>query len=251
MSNKQKDKEFKILMTHIKKMQSRYFHALCAFYAYEALREVAASNIVGKSEASENVRTMDRYKNFFVPTQEALQRHFLLELGKLFDASDQSLHINKIVTFTEGNLKHLTVDTFQEYNQDQNRKFLSELVKRYKGVAHSDLANIKSMLEKQRDTIEKLKTYRDKWLAHDDLKKPKRPGISALEVKGLFDILQKILNTISGKLNNETWLYRHVEGDVKRHVRLVIDHLRRFEPYRLKEIDAGVKRKYEALRKAK
>lgn len=244
MTNKnQNDKEFNSLMAHVKRMQSRYFHALCAFYAYEGMREIAAPNIVGKTKAAENVKTMDRYRNFFVITQEALQHYFFLELGKLFDASNQSLHINKVINFTESNLKKLTIDAFKEYNQD--RQLLKELTERYKGVGHSDLAVIKGLLDKQKSTIEKLKTYRDSWVAHDDAKKPQRPIISAQEVKDLFDTLKKILNTISGKLNDETWSYSHVEGDVKRHVGLVIDHLNRFEPYRLKEIEE----KYEKLRK--
>lgn len=250
MTNKnQKDKEFNTLMAHIKRMQSRYFHALCAFHAYEGLREAAAPNIVGKSEATENVRTMDRYRNFFVIAQEALRHYFFIELGKLFDVSNQSLHINKVVNFTESNIKKLTIDAFKEYNQD--RKLLKELTERYKGVEHSDLTVIKDLLDKQKSTIEKLKTYRDSWVAHDDANKPRLPKISSEEVKDLFDTLKKILNTISGKLNDETWSYSHVEGDVKNHVSLVIDHLRRYEPYRLKEIDADIKKKYKALRKPK
>lgn len=238
----QTNKEFSTLMAQIKRMQSRYFHALCAFYAYEGMLEIAAPNIVGESEARENVKTMDKYRNFFVIAQEALQHYFFLELGKLFDASNQSLHINKVVNFTQSNLKKLTVDAFKEYNQD--RQLLKELTERYKGIKHSDLIVIKDLLDKQKSTIEKLKTYRDSWVAHDDAKKPHRPVISAQEVKDLFDTLKKILNTISGKLNDETWSYLHVEGDVKSHVNLVIDHLRRFEPYRLKEIDIKLKKKY-------
>lgn len=229
------DNEYSILMLHLKKLHSRYFHALCAFYAYEGMLEIAAPNIVGDSEAKENVKTMDKYRNFFVIAQEALQHYFFLELGKLFDASNQSLHINKVVNFTESNLKKLTVDAFKEYNQD--RQLLKELTERYKGIEHSDLDIIKDLLDKQKSTIQKLKTYRDSWVAHDDAKKPQRPVISAQEIKDLFDTIKKILNTISGKLNDETWSYSHVEGDVKNHVNLVIDHLRRFEPYRMKEID--------------
>lgn len=250
MANKnQKDEQFRTLMDYIKRMQNRYFHALCAFHAYEGLCDAVAPNIVGKSKAAENVRTMDRYRNFFVITQETLRHYFFTELGKLFDASSQALHINKVVNFTESNIKKLTIDAFKEYNQD--RKLLKELTERYKGIEHSDLTAIKGSLDKQKVIIEKLKTYRDSWVAHDDANKPQLPRISSEEIKGLFDTLKKILNTISGKLNNETWSYSHVEDDVKDHVNLVIDHLCRFEPYRLKEIDADIKKKYNALRKPK
>lgn len=245
IKKKSKTKEFEVLMAYIKRMQSRYFHAFCAFNAYEGMREIAAPNIVGESEATENVKTMDKYKNFFVIAQEALQHYFFLELGKLFDASNQSLHINKVVNFTENNLKKMTLDAFKAYNQD--RQLLKELTERYKGIEHSDLSAIKDLLNKQKSTIEKLKTYRDSWVAHDDAKQPQRPSISAQEVKDLFDTLKKILNTISGKLNDEIWSYSHVESDVKNHVSLIIDHLRRFEPYRLKEIE----KKYKTMHNKK
>jgi len=250
MTNKnQKDDQFRTLMAYIKRMHSRYFHALCAFHAYEGLREAAAPNIVGQPKAAENVNAMDRYKNFFVIAQEALRYYFFIELGKLFDVSNQSLHINKVVNFTESNIKKLTVDAFKEYNQD--RQLLEELTERYKGIEHSDLVVIRDLLNKQKGIIDKLKTFRDSWVAHDDANKPQQPSISAQEIKDLFDTLKKILNTISGKLNDETWSYSHVEGDVKNHVNLVINHLHRFEPYRLKEIDADIKRKYKKLRKAR
>jgi len=205
--------------------------------------EIAAPNIVGESEAKENVKIMNKYRNFFVIVQESLQHDFFLELGKLLDASNQSLHINKVVNFTENNLEKLTVDAFKAYNQD--RQLIKELTERYKGVEHSDLVIIKNLLDSQKSTIEKLKTYRDSWIAHDDAKKPQRPIINVQEVKDLFDVLKKILNTISGKLNDETWSYHHVEQDVKRDVNLVIDHLRRFEPYRLKEIEIKLDKKYK------
>ncbi len=239
---KPKNTEFKTLMSYIKKLQSRYFHALSAFYAYEGMKEAAAPNVVGPSRAKANVKTMDKYRNFFVPTQEALRTYFFLELGKLLDVSDQSLHINKIVNFTESKLKHLTIDAFTEYNQD--RQLLKELTERYKGLQYSDLALIRKMLEKQNKAIKKAKTYRDKWLVHDDVRKPKLPSISAAEVKELFKTIEKILNTISGKLNDETWMYHHVENNAKHHVALVIDYLSRFEPYRLKEIQKKYKQNY-------
>src|SRR5258708_32613574 len=111
MANEQEQQiEFKTLMSHIKAMHSRYFHALSAFYAYEALREVVAPNIVGESDAQANVKVMGDFKNFFLPAREALRVYFFLELAKLFDVSNQSLHINKIMNFTESNLKHLTVE---------------------------------------------------------------------------------------------------------------------------------------------
>ena len=235
-SEQSKSKEFKTLMDYTKEMHHRYFRAISAFYAYDGFREIIATNIVGQSEAEENSKTINRYNNFFGMAQESLRIYFFLELAKMFDSSKQALHIGKILNFTESNLKSLTVDAFKEYNQNQPRAFLETLAQEYKGMDHNELIKIKNTLNKHKDTIEKLDTYRNKWLAHDDIKKPELPPISGEEIKALFDVLAKMLNAITGRLNSESWGYSQVEGDVKHHVKLVVDHLRRFEPYRLKEI---------------
>jgi len=235
-SEQLKTTEFKTLMDYAKAMHRRYFHALSAFYAYEALREAVVINIVGKSEAEENAKTISNFKNFFLSAQEALRIYFFLELAKMFDSSKQALHINKVLNFTESNLKNFTVEAFKEYNQSQDRTFLEELAKEYKGMAYADLVIIRDMLKKHKSTLEKLNKYRDKWLTHDDIKKPEIPVITGEKIKDLFGMLAKMLNSITGQLNSESWMYSHIEDDVKHHVRLVIDHLRRFEPYRLKEI---------------
>jgi hypothetical protein len=234
--------KFKTLMEYAKEMHHRYFRAISAFYAYEALREIAAKNIVGEEAAEENVKTLSKYKNFFTPAHEALREYFFLELAKLFDSSTESLHINKVVNFTASNLKHLTVDAFKEYNDDQDRAFLETVANEYRGMAHTDLVEIRTMLSEHRATLEKLEIYRNKWLAHDDVNKPEPPAITGIEIRSLFDMLAKILNSITGKLNSESWTYSHVERDVKHHTNLVVDHLRRFEPYRLKEIEEKYRR---------
>ena len=229
--------EFKTLMEYAKEMHHRYFRAISAFYALESLKEVRAPNIVGQSDAEENAKTMARYNGLFTPAEEALRVYFFLELAKMFDSSKQALHINKILNFTASNLKKLTVDAFKEYNRSQPRAFLETLVNEYKGMDHKELIAIKEMLNKHKTTLNKLETYRDKWLAHDDKKKPRLPSITGEEMKDLFEVLAKMLNIITGRLNSESWTYSHVEGDVKHHIKLVVDHLRRFEPYRLKEIE--------------
>lgn len=174
MTNKQSNStEFKTLMDYAKEMHRRYFCAFSAFHAYEALREVRAPNIVGQSDAEENAKTMAKYSGFFTPTEEALRVYFFLELAKMFDSSKQALHINKILNFTASNLKKLTVDAFEDYNQNQPRAFLKTLVNEYKGMNYNELVVIRKMLKKHEVTLKKLDTYRNKWLAHDDKKRPK------------------------------------------------------------------------------
>lgn len=236
IEKKKKSHEFEILMAYISRMQTRYFRALIAFYTFERLCELTAPNIVSELDAKKNVMIINQYRYFFVPTKEALRVHFFLELAKLFDSSNESLHIDKIINFTNSNIKHLTADAFEEYNKSKSRKFIEELVEKYKNIDQSDLNSLKNMINEQKVIIKKLRTYRDKWIAHDQTSKISLPKISSAEVKILFKIIQKILNTISGKLNSESWIYPQVKFNAKRHVSLVIDRLGKFESYRLKEL---------------
>lgn len=229
--------KFKTLMDQIDELRSGYYKTLSAFYAYEALREAKAINIHGKTKAEENVTVINTFKNFFMPAEEALRVYFFIELAKLFDVSNQSLHINRIVNFTESNIKHLTVEAFEEYNSHQPRAFLDQLIKEYQGVSHDNLTEIRDLLNTHSDSLEKLKTYRDKWLAHNDVKKPDIPDITGNELRSLFDILEKILNSLTSKINNSSSEWEHVERDVKWHTNMVIEYLHRFEPYRLKETE--------------
>jgi len=225
---------FQKLVDYLKQIQSRYFHALSAFYVYEGLRELADKNIVGKQEAEDNTRIINRFKNFFLPARESLRVYFLLELAKLYDVSDKSLHINKIINYAQIEIHDLTVKSFEEYNQ--GRELLQELVSNYKGLRQSDIDEIKLILEGNQSLIVKLKKYRDQYLAHDDLKK-KEIKITQEEILKLFRAFADIINRISSNLNHESWIWSMVEESCKRDTKLVIDYLQRFEPYRLQEIE--------------
>lgn len=241
--------EFETLVKYIDELRSRYYKALSAFYAYEGLREIGNPDIQGTSRAEENVGIVNAYKNFFLPAKEALRVYFFLELAKLFDASNQSLHIDKVVNFSENNLRLLTVEAFKEHNVKQGREFLNNLTDEYKGIDYSHLVEIRDLIKIHQSTIEKLKTYRDKWLAHDDINKPELPDITGIELHELFELVGKILNALTSKLNSSSSMWDDVERDAKHHVNLVIDYLRRFEAYRLKEIDAEYKREIEKYSK--
>jgi len=226
-------KEFDTVISYIEKMKSRYFLALSSFYAYEALSEQLASNIVGQDVAEENVKVFSTFNELFGPSREALRVYFFLELAKLFDISDESLHITKIINYTQSNISKLTVSDFAEY--DQNREFISHLIEDYKGVKNGDLVSIKSEIEKHKDIIKKVKDYRDQYLAHDDINK-EEVEITGEEAMILFSVLEKILNMFSAKLISTTSIYDRVEENTKDRTKMLFDYLKRFEPYRIQEI---------------
>lgn len=234
--------EFNTLISYIDKLSSRYYHVLSSYFVYEALCEELAPNIVGQGIAEENVVVLQNYINFFIPSKEALRVYSFLELAKLFDASNQSLHVSKIVNFTQSNIAKLEASDFAEY--DQERVFLDSLIEKYQGIKNSDLVSVKAEIEKNKFLIEKLTTYRDKCLAHDDIKKIE-VSINGEEIRTLFSLIEKILNVFSYKLNSTTSRWDHVEIKAKEDTKIVLDHLKRFEPYRLKEIDDECKSELE------
>src|SRR6266481_920302 len=135
--------DFHRIMMYIKAMQSRYLRAFSAFHVYDTLMKLIAPNVVGETEAEENVKIIGEFKDFFLISKEAVRVYFFLELAKMFDTSDQALQINKMVNFTENQITNLTTQNFAEYNAD--RELVEELIKTYKGISHEDLQGIRKM----------------------------------------------------------------------------------------------------------
>lgn len=226
-------REFKTLFSYLKKLQSRYFHTLCAFQVYEAIEELQTPNITGE-EAYENVKAMNRFKNFFLSSKEALRVYFLLELAKLFDESQESLHISKIVNYAASNIRKLSKKDFLKFHK--GRTFLEELFVTYKEIDREDLKEIKFKLDKHARILKKLDTYRNQYLAHDDRKK-KKVKITSGEIIKLFKLVEDIFGLFSSRLDFSTTSYSHIK-ECKEDTKRVIDYLKRFESYRLKEIEA-------------
>lgn len=227
--------DFQRLMKYIKEMQKRYHHALHAFHVYDTMVRLSASNIVGQEQAEKNVQTINQYKDFFIIAKESTRVYFFLELAKMFDNSKQSLQVDKIVNFTQSQIKNLNAESFAEYNSD--RQLVDDLIKTYKGVSSEDLKVVKNLLQEQSSVIDKLIIYRDSWLAHDDINKPEIPIISVEELEKLFDTVSKIMNLLANKLNSESWMWEHVKESAEQDTKMIVNHLQRFEPYRIKEID--------------
>jgi len=165
-------KEFKTLFDYLKNLQSRYFHALSAFYV--------------------------------------------------------------IVNFAGSNIKKLSQKDFLEFHQ--GRTFLSELFKQYKAMDNKDLAEIKNKISSHEKIIKKIDDYRNQYLAHED-KKKKEIIINSGEIQKLFKLIADILNLFSSRLDFSTTAWEHVEKECKGDTKRVVEYLKRFEPYRLQEIE--------------
>lgn len=234
--------EFNTTISYIKNIEERYFKALSAFHIFETFIELVDLNIVGQETSEKNKKIIEKdFSSFFLPSKEALRVYFFLELAKLFDVADDALHVTKIVNYTQSNIAKLTVNDFAEYSQGQDPNFIAVLVKEYKGVNHEDLLVIKSEIEKNEDIIKRLKTYRNQCLCHDDKNKDE-VDITGEEIKILFSIIEKIINIFLSKLISTSVMYDNAKIDTKDKTKMVIDYLKRFEPYRIKEIDEKYKK---------
>ncbi|MFH0776370.1 MAG: hypothetical protein V1936_02035 [Patescibacteria group bacterium] len=232
------ESKFSVLQNFLNQLHDRLFFAYSCFEIWESFKEMLAPNKIGKDEAVKNLKTINRFNYFFLPTQEAHRKIFSLELSKFFDLDRNSLSIVKILDFTQQNLKQLTIKEFKEFNQ--GREHLENLAKNYEGIQSKDLEECEKILfenglntkEKDREKriekgslIWKLKKFRNQYLAHDQIKKEKIP-LSVYDINNLFRLSGKILNLLSYKSNhNSTW---HFSGNdnVKRHTNLVVQKLR-------------------------
>ncbi|MBI2612467.1 hypothetical protein HYW59_01480 [Candidatus Kaiserbacteria bacterium] len=240
--------EYDAALERIRSLRGRFYKAQCTFYAFEGMQELIARDVVGDDQAEKNSHTINTFRNFFIPARESLRINFFLELAKIFDASDQALHITKVVNYVDRHRETLTAEALKKHGGFfENRRVDKEMIDQYLGVKNEDLLEIRSLLATHEKTIEELKTYRDSWLAHDDIQKPEPPKIDRPEIIGLFELLKKILNTLTGKLSSESMMWDHVERDVKHHTKLVIEYLQRFEPYRIKEIEADLDKEFNKL----
>jgi|GEM_PF-1354514 len=236
---------FPRIMKYLKSIKSRYFRAFSAFHVFETLEESIAINVVGKERSEQNLKVINMFAGFFIMSKEAFRAYFLLELAKLFDSSNQSLQINKIINITESNISKLTVKDFEDFNKD--RELLKELVEGYKGITHENLKEIKDLLRKEQLVIDKLRIYRDKRLVHDDIDEPEIPEINSAELRSLFDSFAKIMNIFSKNMNHESTMWNHVEESSKFDTQYVLDHLYRFEKYRIQENEDVAKEEIEKI----
>lgn len=233
--------EFYHLQDYLKALNTVYIKGLMAFSIFDAMSELTAPNIVGEITAKENnYEVMNKYKDFFVITKESNHFHAIVQLAKWFDIDDRPLSIYKILNFAEASLEKLSKEAFEEFNQD--REFIEELVKDYEPINKNDLIEIRKMLHSHQDIIENLRKYRHS-LCHA-LLVPMDIKLTIGDLMNIIKIIGEIYNLFTKKTNHETTYFDHIPEACKEDTKIVFDHLRRFEPYRLKEIEV----KYKTLR---
>ncbi len=225
---------FSDLAKHLENLMDQLSSAHMSFAIYDAMMEQKAPNILGQEKAEDNVKTMNRYNHFFGPIEWTVFVYAILTLAKFFDKDSRSLSIYKIIKLIRTHRDELTANDFKEHYR--NRVGVEGLSKAYKGVTDDQLNNIEDKIQENNLLLEKLKTLRDQYFAHNDINKIE-VKISPGEILELFKLVEEIMQKISYAVMFETWSFKHLSGTCKDDTSALIDHLRRFEPYRLKEIE--------------
>jgi len=199
------------------------------------MKRLMAGNVSGETEASKNVETINKFKNFFLPSLEANRKVFAIELAKAFDSDKKSLSLRKIINYARSNRKKLTGEDFKEFNQ--GRELVDSLVEGYVGITEDLLKQCEKKLIGIDAVIKRLKKFRNTKLAHDQIAETDTI-LTVEEAEMLFERSGEILNLLSSALNHESWAHLHEKDWTQHHTKSVIDYLRKYEPYRLKEINS-------------
>jgi hypothetical protein len=213
-SKKENLSEYQRFQGYLKRLNEIYLEALRAFCAWESLKEQQAPNVVGKDEARSNFKIIDKFGGFFFPAERSLLVSFSIGLAKFFEDDKQSLNLNKLIKFAKSHRKRIN--------------------SRGKELAVEYLEGLESDLREIYPTVAKLKKFRDESLAHEGLRKK---NISPIvdEARKIFGFLEIFLNSLSLETDFSTTNYEGIRSDCKGVTEAVINHLRRFEPYRINE----------------
>lgn len=236
MTKTPEELHFDKLIGYAKTLRNRYLNALAAQAIFDQLNNANLINKIGKKKANQNVKIIGYHPYFFLTTKEATRCYFLIELAKFFDTDKrmQSLTLKTVITYAEDNLSSFSTENFWLYHKD--RHIFPELFANYKPLTNNDLALFKKRLNNNKDRIERLKTYRDKWLAHDDLEKIK-VDITKKDVATLMKIIQDMVDLLHFKLEFSSVDYRNYKENPRNEVDSVLSKLVEHEKQRIEALE--------------
>ncbi|MCS7092371.1 MAG: hypothetical protein NZM26_03405 [Patescibacteria group bacterium] len=114
--------------------------------------------------------------------ERALGSYLFIELAKFFDKGHKSLSIYKVGSICEK-------------------------------IKSSNVLEV--LTDEQGGIVERIRNFRNKWLAHEDIVQPRLPRIAHRDVEELLNQISKILNKISREISEGVWLHDYQEGVVQ------------------------------------
>lgn len=201
------------------KLVREILHANAHLKLWERLQSYRASHLEELNQAP----------YFFNFTMQAHLDDALLTLSRILDKSNESLSIEKLINFIEQNIQIFSTEVFNKrmmQKPDYDEKWT---------VSHTPITTLEIYEDRRRlkdleKPVENLRSWRDKVIAHTDLKFFRKDKIVSkkypLEVQQLheaIDTILKILNRYSRAYNSSTHLKDYVGED---DVRIIMDCIR-------------------------
>ena len=227
--------QFAKLYDYAQKLRSRYLQTLATHKTHERLREIIAPNIAGKKKAKANAEVFNSFLYFFSTTKEATRCYLLIEIAKFFDTSGQSLTIRTALECAEKNIGSYISEVFKEFHKTRNPITLEG----YKPFSLTDIKRLKTRIKNNKNRIGRLKTYRDKFLAHDDVKKI-HVTITASDVRILMKIIKDSVELLYDKLDYSGTMYQNYEVEPVNEIDRIFSSLHEHRKHEISEM----KKKY-------
>lgn len=231
------NKRFEKLLIYVIRLRNRYLHFLSAYKLYDEFNKLSAPNKVGIKKAKANVNIFNKYKYFILTSKEALRCFFLIELAKFFDEDkrrNQSLSIQGIIDYALIDIESFSTKEFKKYHKD--RVIIPELFEAFTSLSKEDLMKIKNRIKRNSDLINRVKTYRDKYLAHDDIEKINIP-IDKKDVVILIRIIKAVIALLYKKLDFSSNSYDNYEKEPVNNINNLVNDLKEQEKIRLNNLE--------------
>lgn len=216
--------EFEKLCDYLEKLRQRYYNLLSAFTIYEQIKKLLAPNVVGKKIAFENKKITDEYKYFFNITIKAITVYLLIELYKFFDHDKKALSFPNILSFLGNNLEKISKSYFIEYHKKNGRDIPSDSFKRYKSINKKTIISIRNKINKEKESIERLRIYRNQNIGHDDFEKD-IIIINAGDIRRMLKLIQSVINILNKRIDNVMYIYDSFERSPKDEVEFLFSQL--------------------------
>lgn len=233
-------KDFIRFQELLDRLRSTYIRALSAFLIFDELEKLKAPNIVGKEESSNNVDVMNKYNAFFQATIYGLRDISIIELAKIIENHKKSLSLEKLINIAESCKEKMKIEDFSEFNTERN--FLEELCEKYEGISAKDILELKESWNSIENIREKIRKFRDQYIAHDDLKK-EEVDISTEELNKVFDVVAKILDKLYYKTNFSTNNYFMIKESSINQTKDLINNLKEIKIIKKKRFRTNLLKK--------
>jgi hypothetical protein len=141
----------------------------------------------------ETARALNRYKGLIILTQYSFRDIAHLQFAKVFDTDPRTSSLRVLLKEAKENPDELTPNATSE-----------------------ELADLESQIDSNEDLLERLKTFRDQYLAHHDAH-PDENRLNFGEMNQLADDIQSWFNSLSSWHDQNITIFDHYYQEAEKH----------------------------------